>query len=205
MNILHIDRSPRQQSHSRQLSAAIVEKLLEVAPGADIIRRDLGADPLPQTVALYAAALASPATLAAPPAGSLDLSEQLIREVEAADAVVIGTPMHNLTIPSVLKAWIDQVLRVGRTMKSTPTGKVGMFRDRPVFIGVASGGFFTGERAKQPLAVAELDRPEDATILSAELCRHASGRTSQPFRPGGHIGVFKCVKQHYPFRRSATG
>ena len=150
MNILHIDSSPRQQSHSRQLSAAIVEKLLEVAPGADIIRRDLGTDPLPQTVALYAAALASPATLAAPPTGSLDLSEQLIREVEAADAVVIGTPMHNLTIPSVLKAWIDQVLRVGRTMKSTPAGKVGMLRDRPVLIGVGSGGFFTGERANQP-------------------------------------------------------
>ncbi|MFB2567065.1 FMN-dependent NADH-azoreductase [Rhizobium sp. IMFF44] len=150
MNILHIDSSPRQQSHSRQLSAAIVERLLEVAPGADIIRRDLGADPLPQTVALYAAALASPATLAAPPAGSLDLSEQLIREVEAADAVVIGTPMHNLTIPSVLKAWIDQILRVGRTTKSTSAGKVGMLRDRPVFIGVASGGFFAGERANQP-------------------------------------------------------
>ncbi len=82
--------------------------------------------------------------------GSLDLSEQLIREVEAADVIVIGTPMHNLTIPSVLKAWIDQILRVGRTMKSTPTGKVGMLRDRPVFIGVASGGFFTGERANQP-------------------------------------------------------
>ncbi|MFB9950928.1 NAD(P)H-dependent oxidoreductase [Rhizobium puerariae] len=101
MNILHIDSSPRQQSHSRQLSAAIVEKLLEVAPGADIVRRDLGADPLPQTAALYAAAPASPTTLVDPPAGSLDLSEQLIREVEAADAVVIGTPMHNLTIPSV--------------------------------------------------------------------------------------------------------
>ncbi|MGK6317372.1 FMN-dependent NADH-azoreductase [Neorhizobium sp. DT-125] len=150
MNILHIDSSPRQQSHSRQLSAAIIKKLLEIVPGADIIRRDLGADPLPQTVALYAAALASSATLAAPPAGSLDLSEQLIGEVEAADVVVIGTPMHNLTIPSVLKAWIDQILHVGRTMKSTPSGKVGTLRDRPVFIGVASGGFFTGERANQP-------------------------------------------------------
>ncbi|WP_222387802.1 NAD(P)H-dependent oxidoreductase, partial [Rhizobium leguminosarum] len=42
MNILHIDSSPRRGSHSRQLSAAIVEKLLEVAPGASIIRRDLG-------------------------------------------------------------------------------------------------------------------------------------------------------------------
>jgi FMN-dependent NADH-azoreductase len=150
MNILHIDNSPRRESHSRQLSAAIVEKLLEVAPGASITRRDLGADPLPHTVALYAAALSSPATLAAPPKGALDLSEALIREVEAADVIVIGTPMHNFTIPSVLKAWIDQILRVGRTMKSTPAGKVGMLRDRPVFIGIASGGVFTGERANQP-------------------------------------------------------
>ena len=150
MNILHIDSSPRQESHSRQLSAAIVEKLLEVAPGASITRRDLGAEPLPHTVALYAEALASPATLAAPPPGSLDVSEALIQEVEAADVIVIGTPMYNFSIPSTLKAWIDQILRVGRTMKSTPAGKVGMLRDRPVFIGVASGGVFTGSRANQP-------------------------------------------------------
>jgi len=151
MNILHIDSSPRQESHSRKLSAAIVRKLLEVAPGASITRRDLGAEPLPHTVALYAEALASPATLAAPPKGSLDVSEALIQEVEAADVIVIGTPpMYNFSIPSTLKAWIDQILRVGRTMKSTPAGKVGMLRDRPVFIGVASGGVFTGSRANQP-------------------------------------------------------
>ncbi|MBZ9777021.1 FMN-dependent NADH-azoreductase [Mesorhizobium sp. CO1-1-8] len=150
MNILHIDVSPRQESHSRQLSAAIVERLLEVAPGASITRRDLGADPLPHTLADYSIALSTPATLAAPPKGALDRSEALIQEVEAADVIVIGTPMHNFTIPSVLKAWIDQILRVGRTMKSTPAGKVGMLRDRPVFIGVASGGVFSGERANQP-------------------------------------------------------
>ena len=80
----------------------------------------------------------------------MDLSEALIQEVEAADVIVIGTPMHNLTVPSVLKAWIDQILRAGRTFKSTPAGKVGMLRDRPVFIGIASGGVFTGERANQP-------------------------------------------------------
>ena len=150
MHILHIDNSPRRESHSRELSAAIIQKLLEVAPGASISRRDLGFEPLPHAMADYAVALSSPATLAAPPKGSLDVSEALIREVEAADAIVIGTPMHNFTIPSVLKAWIDQILRVGRTMQSTPVGKVGMLRDRPVFIGVASGGVFAGDRASQP-------------------------------------------------------
>ncbi|WFU70628.1 MULTISPECIES: NAD(P)H-dependent oxidoreductase [unclassified Bradyrhizobium] len=150
MNILHIDCSPRQDSHSRQLSAAIVEELLEVAPGASITRRDLGTEPLPHAVADYAVTLSSLATLAAPLKGALDVSEALIQEVEAADVIVMGTPMHNFTIPSVLKAWIDQILRVGRTMKSTPSGKVGMLRDRPVFIGVASGAVFSGERANQP-------------------------------------------------------
>jgi FMN-dependent NADH-azoreductase len=58
--------------------------------------------------------------------------------------------MNNFTVPSVLKAWIDQILRVGRTIMPTPAGKVGMLRDRPVFIGIASGGVFTGENANQP-------------------------------------------------------
>lgn len=150
MHILHIDSSPRRKSHSRALSAAIVQKILEVAPEASINRRDLGLEPLAHTPADYAAALASPATLAAPPKGSLDSSEALIREVEAADVMVIGTPMYNFTIPSVLKAWIDQILRAGRTWESTPAGKVGVLRDRPVFIGVASGAIFSGDRANQP-------------------------------------------------------
>ncbi len=150
MNILHVDCSPRPESHSRQLSAAIVNKLLEVAPGASISRRDFAAAPLPHASPDYATALSSPATLAAPPRGALDLSEALIQEVEAADVIVIGTPMNNFTVPSVLKAWIDQILRVDRAMMSTPAGKVGMLLDRPVFIGIASGGVFTGDKANQP-------------------------------------------------------
>ena len=150
MNILHLNFSPRQESHSRALSAAIAKKLLEVAPGARIRRRDFGAVPVPHAVPDYATALSTPATLAAPPKGALALSEKLIEEVEAAEAIIIGTPMHNLTVPSTLKAWIDQILRAGRTFRSTPAGKVGMLRDRPVFIGIASGGVFSGERANQP-------------------------------------------------------
>jgi FMN-dependent NADH-azoreductase len=151
MNILHIDFSPRPESHSRKLSAAILEKLLAVAPpDARIRRRDFGAAPLPHAVPDYATALSTPATLAAPPKGAFELSEALIEEVEAADMIVIGTPMHNLTVPSALKAWIDQILRAGRTFMSTPNGKMGMLRDRPVFVGIASGGVFSGDRANQP-------------------------------------------------------
>jgi len=152
MNILHIDCSPRPDSHSRRLSAAVVEKLRTMLPGARISRRDLGFEPIPHAGAAYAAALATPASLAAAgrSAESLQLAEQLIDEAERADVIVIGTPMNNFTVPSVLKAWIDQILRVGRTMKSTPAGKIGMLRNRPVFVGIASGGVFAGDRANQP-------------------------------------------------------
>lgn len=150
MNILHIDCSPRPESHSRALSAAIVKNILEIAPDASIHRRDFAASPLPHASPDYATTLSSPGTLAAPLKGALELSEALIQEVEAADVIVIGTPMNNLTVPSVLKAWIDQILRAGRTFISTPAGKVGVLRDRPVFIGIASGGVFTGDRANQP-------------------------------------------------------
>jgi len=150
VNILHIDCSPRRESHSRWLSAAITEELIDVLPGAHIIRRDLGAAPLPHATADYAATLSSPLALADPIRGSLGLAEALIAEVEMADVIVIGTPVHNLTVPSVLKAWIDQVLRVGRTTMTTSAGKVGMLADRPVFIGVACGSPFNRDGATQP-------------------------------------------------------
>jgi FMN-dependent NADH-azoreductase len=70
--------------------------------------------------------------------------------MESSDFVVIGTPMHNFTVPSTLKAWIDHVVRARRTFNVTKEGKVGRLRDRPVFVAVSSGGRFSGEPARQP-------------------------------------------------------
>jgi len=84
------------------------------------------------------------------PRGSMARSEELIQELESSDVVVIGTPMHNFTVPSALKAWIDHIVRVRRTFNVTPEGKIGMLRDRPVFFAVSSGGRYSGARARQP-------------------------------------------------------
>jgi len=152
MKILHIDCSPREDSHSRKLSAAIVARLLSVDSAVSVVRRDLGRNPIPHTEAGYATVLSSPGALASAQADAATyLSEQLIGEIEAADILVVGTPMNNFTVPSVLKAWIDQILRMGRTIGVAPTGeKIGLLQDKPVYIGIASGGVFTGARAKQP-------------------------------------------------------
>jgi len=57
---------------------------------------------------------------------------------------VIATPMHNYGVPAVLKAWVDQIVRINRTFRGTPAGKVGLLADRPAYLVVASGGWFTG-------------------------------------------------------------
>ena len=152
MNILHIDCSPRIESHSRALSSAMLRMLLERYPHATVLRRDLGLEPIAHPDGAYAAALATPGAMAAGIAsGDLQLSEWLIQEVEAADVLVIGTPMNNFTLPSVFKAWLDQVLRVGRSIGKSASGeKIGLLEDKPVYIGIASGGVFSGEQARQP-------------------------------------------------------
>ena len=152
MKILHLDCSPREQSHSRWLSAEIVQRLQASAQQGVVIRRDLGREPLPHAEPDYAHALSSPsAATAAEAQEAIQLSEQLIAELEAADRVVIGTPMNNFTVPSVLKAWIDQVLRVGRSIGVDAQGrKVGLLVDRPVDVAIASGGVFHGPQARQP-------------------------------------------------------
>ncbi|MGZ2748973.1 NAD(P)H-dependent oxidoreductase [Burkholderia stagnalis] len=151
MKILLLNASPHgEASHGFRLAGEIVDMLrARVAPGAaaiDVTERDLGALPLPPVARDYARAVTS----RTPDAAQFDLSEQLIGEIEATDALIVNTPMHNFTVPAALKLWIDYVLRIHRTFASTPDGKVGLMRDRPTVVIVGSGGFHRGERARQP-------------------------------------------------------
>jgi FMN-dependent NADH-azoreductase len=141
-SILHLRCSPRAAAaFSSILAEEVVARLSDHFNGAEIVFRDLSAHPPPLVDAAFSAAILGPPG-ETPPA--LKVSEALIRELEAADAVVIATPMHNYCVPAVLKAWIDQIVRIHRTFASTPGGKVGKLADRPVWLVVASGGWFTG-------------------------------------------------------------
>jgi FMN-dependent NADH-azoreductase len=149
MRILHVSCSPRgQASESYRLSQNIVGFLLRSEPTATLVNRAVGAGAIPPVDADYAHSQQSAEDISQD--GSAARSEQLIEELESADVVVIGTPMHNFTVPSTLKAWIDHIVRVRRTFNVTPQGKVGTLRDRPVLVAVSSGGRFSGARARQP-------------------------------------------------------
>lgn len=151
--ILHISCSPRgQASESHRLSGKIIGFLKRRAPASIVTCRFIGDGTIPHIDEGYAAALGAgtPSTAERSLEGSFSQSEALIQELESSDIVVIGTPMHNFTVPSALKAWIDHVVRARRTFDIIPAGKIGRLRDRPVFIAVCSGGTFSGDRARQP-------------------------------------------------------
>ncbi|MBR0642440.1 FMN-dependent NADH-azoreductase [Plastoroseomonas hellenica] len=115
--ILHLDASARvTRSLSRHLSQRFVETWRAHRRGDRVIRRDLAADPPPHVSEAWIAACFTPpqqrdATMRA----ALAWSDAAIAELEQADVIVIGTPMYNYGMPSALKAWFDQVIRVGRT------------------------------------------------------------------------------------------
>jgi FMN-dependent NADH-azoreductase len=71
------------------------------------------------------------------------LSERYIGELEAADFVVIGTPVNNFTVPSTLNSWIYHIVRIRRTFRTIPEGKIGLLRDRVLIIARAHGGYVT--------------------------------------------------------------
>lgn len=150
--ILAIDASPRgAASRSGQVGRMVVERLLRRSPGARLIVRPIGVEPLPHIDAAYAGAMETPeAQRTAADRQALARSEALIAELEATDRLVIATPMHNFTVPSTLKAWIDHVVRAHRSFALTPRGKQGLLADRPTYVIVSAGGVVSGEGPRQP-------------------------------------------------------
>jgi FMN-dependent NADH-azoreductase len=128
-------------AYSRRIALALADRLAACRAGTAVIHRDLAAEPPPPPDAAFSAAVLNGAAADDP---AFVVSERLVGELAACAALVIGTPMHNYAVPAVLKAWIDQVVRIRRTFRSTSAGKQGLLADRPVFLVVAAGGWFTG-------------------------------------------------------------
>lgn len=121
-NLLHIDASPRgERSHSRRLTQEFVEKWQHVHPNDTITYRDIGRQPVPHVDEAWIAAGYTPPAERTPELwDAIRFSDQLVDEFLAADLYVIGTPMYNFSIPSTLKAYIDQIVRIGRTFEFAP-------------------------------------------------------------------------------------
>ncbi len=144
--ILQIDSSPLgERSVSRKLTAKVLAELKAKHPDAKIVTRDFGANPLPHLDGLTLGAFFTPPDQRNPAlAEAVKLSDQAIDEVLAADVIVIGAPMWNFGIPSSLKAWIDHIVRAGRTFQYTATGPASLLAPgKKVIIVSARGGVYS--------------------------------------------------------------
>jgi FMN-dependent NADH-azoreductase len=152
MKLLHLDSSVLgPHSVSRQVSAAIVDRLQEATPSLDIVYRDLTETPLAHLSGSHlAAAQGAPAPAELGP--DLAASAAVLDEFLAADIVVIGAPMYNFTIPSQLKAWIDRILVAGKTFSYGANGPQGLAGGKRVIVAISRGGYYG---AGTPAAVGE--------------------------------------------------
>ncbi|HEY7851691.1 MAG TPA: NAD(P)H-dependent oxidoreductase [Caulobacteraceae bacterium] len=142
MKLLHVDASILgQASISRQLSAAIVKRLTAAAP-AEVVYRDLAAEPLPHLTPAHLPAAHPLAGLAPEARSEHAAGDAVLAEFLAADTVVIGAPMYNFAVPSQLKAWIDRLLVPGQTFAYTPEGPKGLATGKRVIVALSRGGVY---------------------------------------------------------------
>ena len=139
--LLHIDSSPLETSVSRQLTREFITTWKQRHPAATVRYRDLSArPPSPLGMAWIGGAFTPEAARSDEQSRALAESDVLIEELFSADEIVIGVAMHNFSVPSVLKLWIDQVVRIGRTVAYGADGPQGLVTEKKVTILVATGG-----------------------------------------------------------------
>lgn len=164
-NILHIDSSPRgDRSISRSLSYEFVTSWKDAHPGSTVTYRDLGYNPVPHVDEAWIAAAFSPPDTRTPELNeAIKLSDSLVDEFLAADYYVFGVPMYNFNVPSTFKAYIDQIIRAGRTFAVTENGYQGLVdSSKKVLVITARGGTFP---AGTPAAAYDYQEPFLRTVF----------------------------------------
>ncbi|UOB16819.1 FMN-dependent NADH-azoreductase [Abyssalbus ytuae] len=144
--LLRIDCSSRTGgSHSRALTNYFEEKWKAENPGGNVIYRDLAKQHLPHLQNNTIEGFYTPAEQMSPEnKNATALSDELIAELKAADEILISSPLYNLNIPSNLKAYLDQVVRIGHTFNMNENGYYGLLENKKAYLITAKGGVYKG-------------------------------------------------------------
>lgn len=150
-NVLLVLSSPRGwKSYSHQFANHVLDYLKARHPGAKVVVRDVAKQPVPHVDEAFVTGRALPSDQRSPAeAKALELSDALVDELAAADVVVFAIPMYNFGLPSSLKAWIDHVVRPGRTFSYSEKGPQGLLKGKKAVLVVARGGVYSQGPAKQ--------------------------------------------------------
>ena len=130
------------EGQSTRLANDFVETLRK---DEKLIVRDLARDPVPHLDAeRFGAFIAKPESRTKAQQSVVAYSDQLIGELKEADVIVLGLPMYNFGVPSMLKAYFDHVARAGVTFSYTATGPVGLLAGKKAYVLATRGGFYAG-------------------------------------------------------------
>ncbi|MFZ6042848.1 FMN-dependent NADH-azoreductase [Vibrio natriegens] len=160
MQILLINSSPRQKESSTYFLAQAIIKFVSKTTSVSVTEEDVTT--LPQVDLEFSKSVTETGHNYDESVGSLALSNQLISDLIDADLIIVTSPIHNFSLPSGLKSWVDHVVRAGKTFSINPAGKKGLLKDKPVYVLAASGGMILGENAYQ----SDFFTPYMKTILS---------------------------------------
>ncbi|CAM3535004.1 FMN-dependent NADH-azoreductase [Flavobacterium chungbukense] len=133
-----------ENSFSNQLSNAVIEKLAAGQPDTKVQTLDLTKTPLPYLTNSHISAVYTPEEAHTPEQrATLKYSDDAINTLLESDVIVIGVPLYNFGIPAVLKGWIDQIARAGKTFSYSAEGPKGLVTDKKVYLSIASGAIFS--------------------------------------------------------------
>lgn len=138
--ILQVMSSNRDGSVSNEILDYVSNQLATTTPGSNILRRDVsnGFDAVSNQ---WIQANFTPADdRNAEQKQALALSDSLVAELQSADTIVIGVPIHNFSVPTALKSWIDMIARAGVTFKYTENGPQGLLEGKKAILVVTAGG-----------------------------------------------------------------
>jgi FMN-dependent NADH-azoreductase len=149
------------ESVSRRLTQELVDGIAAKEPGLEVVRRDIGTDPVPHLTAETVFAIRTSEASTDAGREALALSDALIEELRAADLIVIGAPMYNFGIPSTLKAWFDHVLRARVTFRYTESGPEGLLKGKKAIVVESRAGLYS----EGPSAHLDSQEPHLRTLL----------------------------------------
>jgi len=131
---------------SSQLANEFVDELR--GQGTQVIRRDLASDPVPHLDADRFGAFITPKEKRNSKQDEVvAYSDGLIDELKRADTIVLGLPMYNFGVPSMLKAYFDHIARAGVTFRYTEKGAVGLLTGKKAYVFATRGGYYAGTPA----------------------------------------------------------
>jgi len=164
--ILRVDTSSRTTgSQSRALGDYFESAWVKRNPGDRIVRRDVAENPIPHITSQTIAGFYTPDDQLTGELRSVTvLSDRLIDELRAADVLLLTVPIYNFSIPSALKAWIDQIVRIGRTFSYDGKNFTGLVTGKRAYVICAYGA--GGYLGNGPLAAYDFLRPYLTLLLN---------------------------------------